>query len=219
MNGRLNVNVSDYRRAQETARNVEVGSYFVFTRDVGPTGLGRLSRLLAKPAHRRSVLPLIDQPVSLPGLMLSPRDRGIQPAVALVADRDLYRAEQDTAHLFVALPGKAPPDLTLALEMNGAPLTERKLDLAAGGVAVEPFSMLLAGSYTAQLRSKGADLGRPVAFTVAEYTLAPLSARLASHRLDRAAGALHFELAVESYQVPYDREMIAALVEDGRETA
>ena len=79
--------------------------------------------------------------------------------------------------------------------------------------------MLLAGSYTAQLRSKGADLGRPVSFTVAEYTLAPLSARLASHRLDRAAGALHFELAVESYQVPYDREMIAALVEDGRETA
>src|SRR5437773_1064387 len=116
MTGRHEVSIQNYSQAQQTARDTEVGAYFVFTRQAPVSGLARLGRLLAKPPRSRSVLPLVEAPVSLPGLTIAPVERGLRPIAAVVADRDLYRAEQDTAHLFVAVPGKAPPELTLILE-------------------------------------------------------------------------------------------------------
>jgi hypothetical protein len=214
----FSVDVNDPSRAQETARGVRVGHYFVFldrVLDAPPSG--RLGRLLArKPAPGGGrVLPLIDHPVELPGVTLTPHDRAIDPVACVVSERDLYRAEEDTVHLLVASP-QPLPGLKLEVEQNGQPLTTRELDLS-GGMVVESLAALLPGGYRAQLAIDGRRVGTPCSFTVAEYTLAPLSGRLLRHQLDRSADRLSFTLAVESYQVPFEGKLDVALVEGGRE--
>jgi hypothetical protein len=210
----FDITILDWRQAERTVPNVRVGTFFVFRERSGGE---------AKNVTKRNVLPLLEEPIDLRGIRITPKDRGIEPLATLCADRDLYRAEEDTVNLFLAVPGAAgafgKSGLSLALEMNGAPLTERAVDVGREGVAVESFAALLAGRYTARLKKDGRTIGREAPFTVAEYTLAPLSGRLASFRLDRAAHALHLELAVESYQVPFDRDLSVALVESGREVS
>jgi hypothetical protein len=219
---RFDVEVLDWRVAQETVQKVRAGSWFLFGDRVAPAS-GRLARLLARPTRERSVLALSGGPIDLPGLRLTPRPRAIHPLACLVADRDLYRAGQDTVNLFCAVPGQAEAygksGLSIALSCNGALLTRRDLDLGKEGIAVETFAALLSGRYRARLMGDGAQVGPEATFTVAEYTLAPLTGRLGAHRIDRGAAVLHFELEVESYQVPFDRELDVALVEDGREVA
>ena len=220
--GRFDVAVLDWRVAQETVHKVRAGSWFLFADQVAPAS-GRLARLLARPTRERAVLPLSGGPIELPGLRVTPRPRAIQPLACLVADRDLYRAGQDTVNLFCAVPGQAAAygksGLSIALSCNGARVTRRDLDLGKEGIAVEPFAALLSGRYSARLMRDRSLLGPEAGFTVAEYTLAPLTGRLGAHRIDRGAAVLHFELEVESYQVPFDRDLDVALVEDGREVA
>lgn len=45
-----------------------------------------------------------------------------------------------------------------------------------------------------------------------EHRLAPLSARLISHQLKRYTEIFSFELAVESYQMPFDDELMVTLI-------
>ena len=54
-------------------------------------------------------------------------------------------------------------------------------------------------------------IGPAAEFTVADYTLAPLSARLSRYQFDRAQGRLKVELAVESYQQPFKEPIELAL--------
>jgi hypothetical protein len=215
------IDITNFAQAQRSIRYVTLGHYFVFVKDTQalegrPGREGRRERLLLEDRRaRRAILPLIDNPVQLSGIRIRPPQRSIDRIGCLVADRDLYRAEQDTVHLFTAFP--APPsNLHLHVECNGEAFTERTLELSAG-MAIETLSMLLPGSYKAQLVTGGRPIGSAVSFTVAEYTLAPLSARLLSHQLDRANAQLAFELAVESYQIPFSGRLRAALIDQGRE--
>ena len=127
--------------ADTTAATTTVGTYFAFTERLGSSS-GRLARLLARPAKDRAVHPLVGDPIELPGLRIMPEDRGIEPLACVVSDRDLYRAEQDTAYVFVAIPS-APKDAAVTLELNGSPIAQRPVSLGESGVAIEPFSMRL----------------------------------------------------------------------------
>ena len=148
-----------------------------------------------------------------------PKSRRCDPVGTIVADRDLYRAEQDIVYLFIAVPGATGDGFKLCLEVSGQPLTSRQLKLEQG-IAVETFSTLLPGSYTASLLADSGDtIGTLVRFTVAEYSLAPLSGELLSHDLDRSNDELCYQLAVESYQMPFDEELEVALVDAGREVS
>lgn len=205
---RFRIEVTDRRAAERSRARVQLGNRFVFS-DGAMKGPGRIARLLGRGGDgERRVLPLSDRPVELDGLRFVPLPHTSEPLCALVADRDLYRAEEDTVHLFVALP-EVPDGLKLVIEMSGEPFSERALEkkdiasLAEHGVHVEPLSMLLPGEYGAQLAVGDRRIGQKVTFTVASYTLAPLTARLVEHTLERAAGRVRFALAVESYELPY----------------
>ncbi len=215
------VDVQDYDRAMAIKAHVTLGHYFVYVDDVqalrGKTGGGgRRERLLLADRHDGArVLPLVEHPVELPGVSIRVPDRRSEPLGCLVTDRDLYRAEQNTVHLFIAFPSP-PARLRLRVDCNGAPFTERAPELEEG-LGIEMLSMLLPGEYMARMEISGRTLGTPVHFTVAEYTLAPFSARLSAHRLDREHGELLFELAVESYQQPFSGPLHVALVDGSRE--
>jgi hypothetical protein len=217
---RFKIELSNARQAERTRKSVKVGSRFVFVAD-GAAGQsrGRLSRLLGRSGGdgERKVFPLVDRPVVLDGLRVVPPTFDAEPLHALVTDRDLYRAEQDTVNLFVAMP--APPkDLRLVVEYAGEAFTERPLDtgeiesLREHGVHVEPLAMLLPGDYSAQLAIGERRIGRAVTFTVAEYTLAPLSGRLVTHALDRGTESLSFALQVDSYERPFEGDVNVELL-------
>lgn len=212
MNLPVDVHIDDYREAAKTKDSITLGHYFAFVDAKEEPRRGRMRRLLAEPTTTHRVLPLVGDPIAVTGMTLTPKERRLDPLGAVVADRDLYRAEHDTVYLFVAMP-QPPKDLELQVHCNGELLTERPVELQ-DGVGIETLSMLLPGSYRAQLAVHGRKIGTPVEFTVATYTLAPLSGRLVSHELDRNNAELRFTLAVESYQVPFDGELEVSLVDD-----
>lgn len=211
----------DHQALQEARSKLRVGHYFAFaTHDTKQERSERFSRLLAKRgsgAKGLQVVPLLDQEVTIQGLTLQPAARDRSPLGIVVADRDLYRAEHDTVNLLIAFPAPPKQQVRLLIEHLGQPLTERELTLDAQGLALETLAMLLPGSYTARLQIGDTRSKSSTSFTVAAYTLAPLSARLVTHTLDRARGRLAFELAVESYQQPFSGKLAIALVDAGRE--
>ena len=217
MNLPVDVKIDDYSLAMKMKNSLTLGHYFAFVDAKTDPARGRVSRLLVEPTQSHRVIPLVGNSFSVAGMTLTPRKRSIDPLGAVVSDRDLYRAERDTVYLFVAMP-KPPEGLELVVEWNGEPLTSRTLDLE-DGVGIETLSMLLPGDYQAQLSLDGRKIGTPVDFTVAEYTLAPLTGRLVSHELDRSDETLRFELAVESYQVPFDGELEVSLVDQTHEVS
>ena len=219
MNLPIRVNVEDHGRALQVWNAMTLGHYFAFIDETKVPKSGREQRLVAEPAKSHRVLPLVGDPIELPGFTMVPKNRRCDPVGTIVADRDLYRAEQDIVYLFIAVPGATGDGFTLCLEVSGQPLTSRQLKLEQG-IAVETFSTLLPGSYTASLLADSGDtIGTLVRFTVAEYSLAPLSGELLSHDLDRSNDELRYELAVESYQMPFDEELEVALVDAGREVS
>jgi hypothetical protein len=209
------VDVNNQSQAWKMKNDVQIGHYFVFLKHK-TSGTGRLKRLLIEAPDKRKVLPLVDEPVTLKGVTITSKRHSIAPIGCVVADRDLYRAEQDTVHLFIAFPNPVR-DLRLLVKYQGDFFTERTLKLK-DGVGIETFSMLQPGNYSAQLLITRC-LGTPISFTVAEYNLAPLSARLISHQLNRETEELSFKLAVESYQMPFEGKLMVKLVEQGVEVA
>jgi len=212
------IKINDDKRASQLKDDVQIGHYFVFLKDKKVVRDSRLKRLLIKKTWSiNKVFPLVDEPIELNGVTITPEPRLIEPIGCVVCDRDLYRAEQDTVNLFIAFP-KPPEDLHLNIDCNGTFFTKRNVQLD-NGIGIERLSMLLPGQYEAQLSIAEKRIGTPVSFTVAAYTLAPLSARLLSHRLKREIEQLWFELAVESYQKPFADELLVTLTDKGKEIA
>ncbi|KHD06326.1 hypothetical protein PN36_10295 [Candidatus Thiomargarita nelsonii] len=208
------ITVNNHQRALLIKDNVQIGHYFVFVKqDARWSGKGRRLRLIIEKKIKNRVLALVDKPVQLDGVTITPEPRFIEPIGCVVADRDIYRAEQDTVHLFIAFPSP-PKYLRLAIDYNGEFFADRPVELTEG-VGIETLVMLLPGVYTAQLSIGDRRIGTPVSFSVAEYSLPPLSARLVSYKLKREIDQLWFEVAVESYQRPFNDELIVALVEKG----
>jgi hypothetical protein len=212
------IRINNDKRASQLKDDVQIGHYFVFLKDKKVAGDSRLKRLLIENTKSTNkVFPLVNKPIELDGVTITPEPRLIEPIGCVVCDRDLYRAEQDTVNLFIAFP-KPPEDLHLNIDCNGTFFTKRNVQLD-NGIGIERLSMLLPGQYEAQLSIAEKRIGIPVSFTVAAYTLAPLSARLLSHRLKREIEQLWFELAVESYQKPFADELLVTLTDKGKEIA
>ena len=209
------IQVTDYQKALRAKNQVELGHHFVFVENgrLLSSG-GREQRLLGhKTRDRRLAVPLVEDAVEVSGVRVLPTHPRPSPLAAIVADRDLYRAEEDPLHLFIAAPGK-PEGLVVKIEKDGAELSARPLELGGNGVMIQTLALLLPGSYVARLYdSAGAPVGNPARFTVAEYTLAPLSGRLIHHELDRGRARLTFALGVESYQIPFDRPLSIELID------
>ncbi|HHO52062.1 MAG TPA: hypothetical protein ENK18_14565, partial [Deltaproteobacteria bacterium] len=220
----FSIDIHDLSRATTARATTAVGERFVFLSGSTPARpSGRLARLLGlgrSPDATRRVLPLLGEAVTLSGMSIRGPALEPEPLLALITDRDLYRAEQDTVNVFLAMPVPRP-GMRLIVEHAGQIFSERPLQLEELGVLrehglhLEPLAMLLPGDYTVQLALGEQRLGRRASFTVAEYTLAPLSGRLLAHSLDRASQQLAFSLEVDSYQQPFDRALQVEIVEAG----
>ncbi|MEN8218052.1 MAG: hypothetical protein ABFS56_17125 [Pseudomonadota bacterium] len=211
------ITINDQQCAEQIKDDVQIGHYFVFVKHKKANSVERLRRLLVKKYSKNIVLPLVNQAVKLDGVTITPEHRDIEPIGCVVTDRDLYRAEQDSVRLFIAFP-TPPEDLRLTINCNGEVFSERRVKLM-DGVGIETLSMLPPGSYEAQLSIASHHICVPASFTVAEDCLAPLSAHLFKHKFKEDAATFLFELAVESYQMPFEGKLLVTLVEQGLEVA
>lgn len=219
MNVPYSFQVTHLERARQVARHVSLGRCFVFAhRSLSAIGgahpLARHGRLLvgASAKDAPAVLPAVGAPVHLPGITVFPNTREPTRLGCVVADRDLYRAEEDVAYLLVSMPGYCG-EARLVIHLNGQHLVDRRVEVGAHGLVVEALAGLLSGSYEVSLFLGTTRIGAPARFTVAEYTLAPLSARLLDHRLRGEGDSLEFSLFVESYQLPFEAPVIVALLD------
>jgi len=207
MNYPYQITIVDYQRLKDSNDDIQFGHYFVFrqVRDKKPQG--RLARLLSsKNRGLKEVLPLVNDSFLAVGedVRVILRPRPLELVGCLVSNRDLYRAERDPVHLFIAVP-MPPAELRLQVTWNGTAFCHRVVTLQEG-VAIETFALLLPGHYTAQLTNGTQRLGLPVNFTVAEYQLAPLTGRLVSHQLDRESqySGLNWRWIVTNNRLPKD---------------
>lgn len=203
------LDITNERLAERTRQNLVIGHKFVFE---APAKRGRIASLLTGPTTAPVVWPMVGT-VELEGLRVIPATTPAEPLHALVCDRDVYRAEEDTVHLFVAMPD-VPAQTTLRVSYAGDTFTTVDLSasdaLRTDGMHIEALSMLLPGAYSAQIHVDGRAIGQATRFTVAAYTLAPLTGRLMEHALE--AGSLSFTLEVESYELAFDQPLQVALL-------
>ncbi len=211
------ITIRDHQDAWKRKDDVQIGHYFVYVKHKKNASDERLQRLLVKSFNKINVLPVISVPIELDDMTIMPEVRNIAPVACLVCDRELYRAMRDTVHLFIAFP-KPPKDLRLIIECNGELCTERDVELT-NGVGIKTLSMLPPGCYSAQLSIAQRRICTPVSFIIAEDVLVPLSARFLKHKFKQDTSTFLFELAVESYQIPFNGKLIGTVIEEGLEIA
>ena len=215
MKSPIEIEITNQKLIEKFDGHVWAGQHFLFVEMPmnGTWPSGRKKRLqLEEAGERLRVYPISAGPVQLPGMTLTSSRAAPEPLATVVADRDLYRAEEDTAQLLVVLPS-GPADARLVVECDGQPFAERELALDHG-MELVPLAALLAGQYCAYVEVAGTRLGAHAEFTVAEFSLAPLSARLLEHTADRGAGQLSFALSVESWQQPCGESLQVSLLDD-----
>ena len=214
----VTIEITDWELARKLEGRVLAGRHFVFAEALDAAGIesGRKARLRLRGSERRlRVIPIMTEPIELRGLTLNPAAERPRPLAVVVPDRDLYRAEEDTARLFVVLPSE-PAGARLVVECDEQPFAERDLTLRHG-CAVVTLAALLPGRYEARIATQSERLGAKTEFTVAEYALAPLSARLLEHSAE--AERLSFRLAVESWQQATHETLDVSLLDDARPVA
>ena len=146
---------------------------------------------------------------------------------AVITDRKIYRPK-DEARIFIIAPdaplcvsgtGQAGVEVEMEVQLAGQQITKERVTLDEAGLALRPYADLEEGEYIVLIRrpaggGEEASLtdGRKPAkctFSVAEFSLSPLIARLESHSYD--AGRLKFRLRVMALSIPYDGKAELAL--------
>ena len=130
---------------------------------------------------------------------------------AVITDRKIYRPK-DQATISIIAPDAPGAEVEMEVQMAGQQITKDHVTLDQAGLALRPFADLEEGEYTVLIRRPAA-AGQPrsvkCTFSVAEFSLSPLIARLEEHSYD--AGRLKFRLRVMALSVPYEGKVELAL--------
>ncbi len=152
---------------------------------------GMLRRFTVRRPRARHYFPIPDQPrLEGPHLDLT----------AVVTERRVYHPN-DEVHIFVLAPDHAGGEVELEVQLADQTILRETVTLNAAGLALFPYADLEEGEYTVRVRRSERQRWAECHFSVAEFTLSPLIARLDSH--DYGEGRLRFELRLLQLSVPY----------------
>lgn len=128
----------------------------------------------------------------------------IPDLTSVFTDKDLYREGRDVVRIVVFAPGRGGGKVPVELKLNGQPLSTIEVELEAGespagGLGLFEYPEPVAGEWEARA---GASSTR---FTVAEYKLAPLTARFDGFSVTRGTKPerLRFAALLETYGTPF----------------
>jgi len=125
---------------------------------------------------------------------------------AVITDRKIYRPK-DEARIFIITPDAPGAEVEMEVQLAGQQISKGRVTLDEAGLALRPYADLEEGEYTVLIRrvdlrgDRAAPAPVKCTFSVAEFSLSPLIARLESHTYD--AGRLNFRLRVMALSVPY----------------
>ena len=128
-------------------------------------------------------------------------------STAVITDRKIYRPK-DEARIFIVAPDAPGAEVEMEVQLAGQQITKDPVTLDQAGLALRSFADLEEGEYTVLIR-RNPDKSVTCTFSVAEFSLSPLIARLESHTYD--AGRLTFRLRVMALSVPYEGKAELAL--------
>ncbi len=192
---------------------VKVGHSFIFHTPPQRAITDRMSRLLVKKAQKKHrVYPLAEGSTTVAGMTFTALPRPLGRLACLVGDRALLREDEDTLHLCAVVPGDTN-DISLEIRRFGDIQERTELNFN-NGLAEYQLEQPPSGSYEAVLLYNNQPLGKPFAFEVAGYQLAPLSATLAHFEIQTEAQQLNFQLNVESYQKPFHAPLLVKLTQN-----
>ena len=125
---------------------------------------------------------------------------------AVITERKIYRPKQE-ARIFVLSPGAAGAVVEMEVQLSGQQITRERVTLDEAGLALRPFSDLDEGEYKVLVRRSDGSGGFgscPVqcTFSVAEFSLSPLTALVVQHSL--VGASLQFQIRLMALSVPYE---------------
>ncbi|MBI2376783.1 MAG: hypothetical protein HYV07_22485 [Deltaproteobacteria bacterium] len=133
----------------------------------------------------------------------------LTPLEAIFTDKELYREGRDTVRIVVFAPSRKGDKVRASLRLNGDPIAELALALGPSGLGIFECPEPVAGAYSVMLAEASAE------FLVAEYKLAPFTARLEDTSLatEGTKEKLTVNAAAESYGVPFNGRISLRLMD------
>lgn len=148
-----------------------------------------------------------EEAVEIFGVSLQPPPLAALRLAAVTSDKGLYHLDRDDIHLLVLDLGAGSGVAEVLLEQGGREFGCYPVFLDEQGCGCLTLTQLPIGVYEARLRNDEAML--PCAFTVAEYRLAPLVARVVRRQLD--GDRFEAVLRVEAFGQPLDGPVVVEL--------
>lgn len=148
---------------------------------------------------------------SVPGAKVIARTFEELELVSLTSDKMLYTAGRDRAHILVLKPTAPDGEGQLVIERNGQPFQKRPFQFSGQGMFVATLLDLTVGSYSVTLEGHSS---QTLDFQVAEYSLAPLTAKFAHQNLEESQ--LNFRIELETFGIPVEGRVRADLREVGQ---
>jgi hypothetical protein len=159
----------------------------------------KFSRLSRRPKEDwvwpRADLPRLDAPAVAP--------------LAVITERKIYRPD-DEVRFFVVAPDLAGGRVSLEVQLAGERIFRQNVSLDAAGLALLPFDDLQEGLFEVIAQRDDHDVTARTTFTVAEFSLSPLTALLEQFTLEE--GRLWFRLNVQQLNAPYDGQAELSLL-------
>lgn len=147
----------------------------------------------------------------IPGAKVIARSFEELELVSLTSDKMLYTAGRDRAHILVLKPTAPAGTGQLVIERNGQPFQKRPFQFSDQGMFVATLLDLTVGAYSVTLEGHSS---QTLEFQVAEYSLAPLTAKFAHQNLEESQ--LNFRIELETFGIPVEGSVRADLREAGR---
>ncbi len=208
-----NITISDWGLARAVGGEITVGSAFAFvsTKALAHPSLAWVGTLLGDSGRGPFVIPLDPRGTAIPSALVKAHAPARLLLRAIASDKALYQEKRDAIHLCVVEPSAADMELTIEVRQGETTISKHRVKLDAHGCGHVVVRDLPAGEYTAQFRGQKE---APCSFSVAEYRLAPLVARLVDRRL--AKGTLEAVIGLTSFGEPVEGAVEIELSDRGR---
>ena len=152
--------------------------------DLGPAPFRMRRQMTHWP---RADLPRLDVPAVAP--------------LAVITERKIYRPD-DEVRFFIVAPDLVGGQVSLEVQLAGERIFQQDVSLDAAGLALIRFDDLQEGIFEVVAHRDDHDVTARTTFTVAEFSLSPLTALLERFTLEE--GKLSFRLSVQQLNAPYD---------------
>jgi hypothetical protein len=208
------VQVLDWRLADQLPDNLILGNAFLFVDLPDPSSDKPVNSLFAASAGRKVVSRLAGD-LSLPGVLIAKTQLPQLRLRSITSDKSLYRSGSDVVHLLVVDLAARSCERNVRICLNYGEHGRRSVRLDEQGCGTLELRGLEPGDYCIEWIDESDDAPR-CTFTVAEYQLAPLTARLVERSVSADGKLITVRMRLDSFASPAQGSFSIELSDRGR---